>query len=60
MKKASYSKKPARKMASSNYDSTANKINCMKTLTEVISKCDKFSVYGEHIAIKLQNSGRSC
>jgi hypothetical protein len=27
-------------------------------LTDIVPKCDEFSVYGEHIANKLQNSGR--
>jgi hypothetical protein len=34
-------------------------LNCMKMLTEVVSKRDEFSVCGDHIANKLWRSGRS-
>ncbi|CAH1105293.1 unnamed protein product [Psylliodes chrysocephalus] len=31
----------------------------MKTLADTVSKRDEYTVYGEHIANKLRNSGRS-
>jgi hypothetical protein len=47
-------KKPARKMMVSSDDSDAKEaLNCMKMLTEVVSKRDEFSVCGDHIANKL-------
>jgi hypothetical protein len=33
-------------------------LNCMKMITEVFPKRDEFSVYGEHTANELWNSGR--
>jgi hypothetical protein len=51
---------PARKAMLSNDDcDTKEALNCMKTLTEIVSKRDDFAVYGEHIANKLRSSGRS-
>ena len=44
----------------SNDDSDAREdLKCMKMLTDVVPKHDEFSVYGEHIANKLWNRGRS-
>jgi hypothetical protein len=38
-------KKPARKkMVSSDENDAKEALNCMKTVTEVVSKCDEFSV----------------
>jgi hypothetical protein len=44
----------------SNDDSNAKEdLNCVKMQTEVVPKPDEFSVYGEQIANKLRNNGRS-
>jgi hypothetical protein len=44
-------KKQARKKIGSNDDSDVKEgLNYMKMSTEVVLKCDEFSVYGEHIA----------
>ncbi|XP_069693627.1 uncharacterized protein [Periplaneta americana] len=48
-KKTNLADEPCRKEA----------FNYMKTLTEKFSKRDDYSVYGEHIANRLRNSGRS-
>jgi len=31
------------------------KLKCMKSMSETVSKCDDYSVYGEHVGKKLQS-----
>lgn len=41
-------------------DSNAGEaLKCTKTLADTVSKRDEYTIYGEHIANKLRNSGRS-
>jgi hypothetical protein len=51
---------PKRSKKITNEDGNVQEaLQCMKTLTERVSKCDDYSVYGEHVGNKLRSCGRS-
>lgn len=51
---------PKRSKKIANEDGSVQEaLQCMKTLTERVSKRDDYSVYGEHVGNKLRSCGRS-
>ncbi|XP_069672814.1 uncharacterized protein [Periplaneta americana] len=57
--KETFRSQPRKKTKLTDESCTKEAFSCMKTLTEIVSKRDDYSVYGEHIANRLRNSGRS-